>query len=61
MDSIKSKTRAKNFSDEEIMGIVDSLIEENKSRLFGPFSATLTLEDKNQLWDKIKLQCKLIN
>ena len=45
MDSIKSKTRAKNFSDEEIMGIVDSLIEENKSRLFGPFSATLTLED----------------
>ena len=29
---------------------------QNKSRLFGPFSATLTLEDKNQLWDKIAKQ-----
>ena len=37
MDSVNlSKTRAKNFSKDEIMSMVD-LLEENKSNLFGAY------------------------
>ena len=39
------KTRAKNFSNDEITTLVD-LVLENKSKLFGAFSSKLTSSDK---------------
>ena len=46
------KTRAKNFCPEEITAIVD-LVQENKSKPFGGFSASLTFEEKNKIWEDI--------
>ena len=46
------KTRAKNFSKDEITTLVD-LVLENKSKLFGAFSSKLTLNDKEKLWEDI--------
>ena len=48
----QSKTRAKIFSDDEIMTLVD-LVEENKSKVFGALSSTLTADDKNKIWEEI--------
>ena len=45
---MSSKTRAKNFSDSEITNLVD-LVLENKPKLFGAFSSTLTFDEKNKL------------
>ena len=48
----KTKARSKNYSQEEINTLVD-LLQENKARLFGSFSASLTFEEKASLWDQI--------
>ena len=40
------KTRSKNFSADEISTLVD-LVQENKSKLFGSLSSSLTYEEKN--------------
>ena len=47
-----TKTRAKNFSNEEISTLVD-LVMENKPKLFGSFSATSTFDEKNAIWEQI--------
>ena len=49
---MSSKTRAKNFSDSEITNLVD-LVLENKPKLFGAFSSTLTFDEKNKIWEQI--------
>ena len=46
------KTRAKNFSSEEISSLVD-LVLENKSKLFGALSCSLTFDEKNNVWEDI--------
>ena len=43
------KTRSKNFSADEISTLVD-LVQENKSKLFGSLSSSLTYEEKNNAW-----------
>ena len=48
----KTKARSKNYSQGEIYTLVD-LVEENKSKLFGSLSASLTFEEKSSLWDQI--------
>ncbi|KAI6661447.1 hypothetical protein LOD99_13319 [Oopsacas minuta] len=52
MTTEKSKTRSKNFTQEEIMSLVD-LIHEQKSKLFGALTSTLTFDDKNKIWEEI--------
>ena len=46
------KPRSKNFSNQEINSLVD-LVMENKSKLIGAFSCTLSFEDKNNIWEEI--------
>ena len=46
------KTRFKNFSADEISTLVD-LVQENKSKLFGSLSSSLTYEEKNNVWKEI--------
>ena len=46
------KTRAKNFSKEELTSLVD-LVLENKSKLFGSFSSKLTSSDKDAVWEEL--------
>ena len=46
------KTRAKNFSSEEISSLVD-LVLENKSKLFGALRCSLTFDEKNNVWEDI--------
>ena len=46
------KTRAKNFSNEEITSLVD-LVLENKPKLFGAFSSKITSNEKDALWEEI--------
>ena len=48
----KSKPRAKNYSSEEIICLVD-LVQEKKSQLFGSLSASFTFEEKNKVWDDL--------
>ena len=48
----KTKARSKNYSQDEIYTLVD-LVEENKSKLFGSLSASVTFEEKSSLWDQI--------
>ena len=52
MASDQTKTRSKKFSDDEVISIVD-IIEENKSKIFGALSSTLTADDKNKIWEEI--------
>ena len=52
MASENAKTRSKPFSQDEIMSLVD-LLDANKSSLFGAFSATLTMDEKNKVWQDI--------
>ena len=47
-----TKTRSKNFTREEIMSLVD-LIHDQKSKLFGALTSTLTADDKNKIWEEI--------
>ena len=47
-----TKTRAKNFSTQEINSLVD-LVLENKAKLFGTLSSTLTFEEKTAIWESI--------
>ena len=46
------KSRAKNFSTEEIALLVD-LVQENKPSLFGALSPSLTSEEKVNIWEDI--------
>ena len=46
------KSRAKNFSAEEIALLVD-LVQENKPSLFGALSPSLTSEEKVNIWEDI--------
>ena len=46
------KSRAKNFSAEEIALLVD-LVQENKPSLFGALSPSLTCEEKVNIWEDI--------
>ena len=46
------KARAKNFSSNEITQIVD-LVLENKSKLFGALSSSLSYDEKNKIWEDI--------
>ena len=46
------KTRAKNFSSDEISSLVD-LVLENKSKLFGALSCSLTIDGNNNVWADI--------
>ena len=48
----KSKTRSKNFNLEETNSLVD-LVQENRSKLFGSLSASLTFEEKTRVWEEI--------
>ncbi|KAI6650801.1 Myb-related transcription factor, partner of profilin-like [Oopsacas minuta] len=48
----KSKTRSKNVIQEEVMSLVD-LIHDQKSKLFGALTSTLTFDDKNKIWEEI--------
>ena len=41
----------KKFSDDEIMTMV-GIIEENKSKILGALSSTLTADDKNKIWEE---------
>ena len=43
------KTHANNFSSDEQSSQVD-LVLENKSKLFGALSCSLTLDEKNNVW-----------
>ena len=53
MTTEESKTRSKrNFTQDEIMSLVD-LIHDNKSKLFGSITSTLTIEDKNKISEEI--------
>ncbi|KAI6660707.1 Myb/SANT-like DNA-binding domain-containing protein 4 [Oopsacas minuta] len=52
MTTEKSKTRSKNFTQEEIMSLVN-LIHDQKSKLFGTLTSTLTFDDKNKIWEEI--------
>ena len=47
-----TKTHSKNFSSDEIAMIVD-LVHENKSKLFGSLSSSLSYDDKNHVWETI--------
>ena len=49
------KTRAKNFCADECALFVD-LVQENKSKLFGALSSSLTSEEKNIIWGDIAQQ-----
>ena len=49
---MSSKTRTNNFSNSEITTQVD-LVLENKPKLFGAFSSTLTFGEKNKIWEQI--------
>ena len=49
MASENAKTRSKPFSQDEIMSLVVDLLDANKSSLFGAFSATLTMDEKNKV------------
>ena len=49
---VEMKTRAKNFSSDEISSLVD-LVLENKSKLFGALSCSLTFDEKNNVWAEI--------
>ena len=52
------KTRANNFSREELANLVD-LVLENKAELFGGFSSKLTQLDKEAIWKEIaKVICR---
>ena len=51
----QSKTRAKNFSDDEIMTLID-IVGENKAKIFGALSSTLTADDKNKVWEEVACQ-----
>ena len=46
------KTRAKNFSSDEISSLVDLLLE-NKSKLFGALSCSMTFDEKNNVCEDI--------
>ena len=46
------KARAKNFSSDEITQLVD-LVLENKSKLFGALSSSLSYDEKNKIWEDI--------
>ena len=52
MASENGKTRSKAFSQDEVMALVD-LLDVNRSRLFGALSATLTMDEKNKVWQDI--------
>ncbi|KAI6656034.1 hypothetical protein LOD99_1768 [Oopsacas minuta] len=52
MTTEKSKSLSKNFTQEEIMSLVD-LIHDQKSKLFGALTSTLTFDDKNKIWEEI--------
>ena len=52
MQQEKSKTRSKNFTLEETNSLVD-LVQENRSKLFGSLSASLTFEEKTRVWEEI--------
>ncbi|KAI6654432.1 hypothetical protein LOD99_828 [Oopsacas minuta] len=52
MTTEKTKTRSKNFTQEEIMSLMD-LIHDQKSKLFGALTSTLTFDDKNKIWEEI--------
>ena len=52
MQTEKSKTRSKNFTLEETNSLVD-LVQENRSKLFGSLSASLTFEEKTRVWEEI--------
>ena len=58
MTTEKSKTRSKNFTQDEIMSLVD-LIHDRKSKLFGALSEKLTLDEKNKLWEEIARRLEL--
>ena len=47
-----TRTRAKNFSSDEISMFVD-FVHQNKSQLFGLLSSSLTYNDKNRVWKDI--------
>ena len=51
----QSKTRAKNFSEDEIMTLID-IVGENKAKIFGALSSTLTADDKNKVWEEVACQ-----
>ena len=46
------KTRAKNYTTDEILLLVD-LVFENKAQHFGSFSSSLSYDEKNHVWDNI--------
>ena len=46
------KARAKNFYSDEITQLVD-LVLENKSKLFGALSSSLSYDEKNKIWEDI--------
>ena len=50
----KTKARSKNYSQEEINTLVD-MVQENKSRLFGSLSASLTNEKNLQFGIKLRM------
>ena len=52
MTTEKSKTRSKNFTREEIMSRVD-LIHDQKSKLFGSLTSTLTNDDESRIREEI--------
>ena len=47
-----TKTRSKNLTQEEIMSLV-GLIHDQKSKLFGALTSTLTANDENKIWEEI--------
>ena len=49
---ISSTTRSKNFSIQENNTLVD-LILENKAKLFGALSSSLTFDEKSAIWESI--------
>lgn len=51
-----TKTRSKNFTEEETMSLVD-LIHDQKSKLFRAVTSTMTADDKNKIWEEISGNC----
>ena len=49
------KPRAKNYTSDEISMLVD-LVQENKSKLFGSLSSSLSYDDKNHVWENISIE-----
>ena len=47
-----SKTRSKNFSIQENNTLVDQILE-NKAKLFGALSSSLTFDEKSAIWESI--------